>query len=286
MKLGVIIILYHPELAHITALVDALCAAGVSVVLVDNSPKPLDVTLPGGCHYLHFPDNVGIAKAQNQGLLHLQERQFTHGILLDQDSQLDLNMIERLCGHFSALERRYDNVAALGPTIYCAFSDAPVKPVVQRPQPVSDNLVKIRQIIASGMMLSLSALKQIGLKEEALFIDGVDHEWCWRAQSKGFFIYQARDVEMPHRQGDARKKVLGITFKIGSPVRLYYQARNILLLVRRGYVPSYWKLRNLLALPIRFAVNRWLLPDGRKRGHYVWCGLKDGVAKKTGKMKE
>ena len=284
MKLGVIVILYHPQPSHINAMVTTLCAADVQVVLVDNSPLALDLSLPEGCHYLHFEENVGIAKAQNEGLKYLLNRHFTHGILLDQDSRLNISMIERLSSHFSALESRHPNVAALGPTIYCEFTETAVQAVVQRPKIVSEHLAQTRQIIASGMMLSLAALSKIGLKEEGLFIDGVDHEWCWRAQSKGYFIYQARDVIMPHRQGDARKKVLGLTFKIGSPVRLYYQARNILLLSRRGYVPLYWKLRNLLALPIRFYVNRYLLPDGNERGRFFWYGLIDGFKKKSGKI--
>lgn len=261
-----------------------LCDAGYSVVLVDNSPQQLDETLPDACHYCHFPSNVGIARAQNEGLKYLIEKHFTHAILLDQDSRLNVAMLQRMAAHFAELESSQDKIAALGPTIYCEFTDTAVMPRIQRPKRVSDGLVEMRQIIASGMMVSLSALRQIGFKEEGLFIDGVDHEWCWRAQASGYRIYQAQDVQMPHRQGDARKNVLGVSFKVGAPIRLYYQARNICLLVRRGYVPLYWKIRNTLALPVRYGVNRWLLPEGRLRGRLFLSGVKDGLSGKSGKM--
>ncbi len=284
MKLGVIIILYHPVESHIVKLCASLSDASVAVVLVDNSPQPMNQPPPEDCAYLHYPDNVGIAKAQNEGLRYLQQHDFTHALLLDQDSRLDTAMIARLSHHFGELTARFGNIAALGPGIYCDLSDTAVKASVQRPKPVADGVVEIRQIIASGMMLSLRALEDIGLKEEGLFIDGVDHEWCWRAQAKGYRIFQAHDVMMPHRQGDARKKVLGVTFKVGAPIRLYYQARNCLILARRGYVPLYWKLRTVLSLPVRYIVNRWCLPEGQLRGRLFLAGIKDGLSHKYGKL--
>jgi len=65
-------------------------------------------------------------------------------------------------------------------------------------------------------------------------------------------------------------------------VRLYYQFRNILILTRRGYVPGYWKMRNLCVLPIRFFANAFLQDQKLTRVKFMLCGLWDGLLKRDG----
>jgi rhamnosyltransferase len=119
-----------------------------------------------------------------------------------------------------------------------------------------------------------------------LFIDGVDHEWCWRAKQKNLMVAIAEKVEMVHRLGDSRSKFAGLTYKVGSPIRLYYQFRNVLILSRRGYVPWYWKCRNLAVLPIRFFANSLLQDHKVDRIKYMLCGLWDGLLKRKGAFNE
>jgi rhamnosyltransferase len=38
--------------------------------------------------------------------------------------------------------------------------------------------------LSSGFFYSREVIEKIGLKNEDLFIDLVDWEWCWRARSK------------------------------------------------------------------------------------------------------
>jgi rhamnosyltransferase len=157
---------------------------------------------------------------------------------------------------------------------------------VQREVSVYENLVCVTQIISSGMMIDLSKLELIGFKDERLFIDGVDHEWCWRAKTQNLLVAIANNVEMVHKLGDGRSKFAGITYKVGSPIRLYYQFRNILILTRRGYVPTYWKTRNVLVLPIRFFANSLLQSNKRERIKFMLCGLLDGLLKRDGSFHE
>lgn len=157
--------------------------------------------------------------------------------------------------------------------------------MIQKGKQVSLGLREVKQIIASGMLISQQAFEKVGEKESALFIDGVDHEWCWRAKRLGLKVYQSQLVSMPHRQGDDRMKVLGITFKQGAPVRLYYQLRNVLILSRRRYVPIYWKCRHLFAIPLRYIVNRFVFENGQERGQFMRKGLRDGIKKTYGPLK-
>lgn len=267
------------------SLVDGLAVENWPIVLVDNSPHVSLFSLPSSCHYIHFPRNLGIAAAQNAGLKHLFSDYAIHGILLDQDSHFTIAMAKALLSQFNSLKQSY-KIAALGPSIYCQFRNEVVVGKLQNGQLISKQVKQVKQIIASGMLLSKTAFDEIGEKESALFIDGVDHEWCWRAGELGFSVFQSLSVKMPHRQGDDRIKVCGLTFKQGAPIRLYYQMRNLLLLSRRDYVPFYWKCRHLLAIPLRYLVNRFYFQHGKERGRFIVKGLCDGMRAKSGSIED
>lgn len=284
MSTGAVIILYHPDKAHVTRMINELTSGGFRVTVVDNSPEETYLPDASPFSYLFCGSNLGIAEAQNLGIQDCLNAGCDDVLILDQDSKISLSIVRRLREHLYSLNAAGIPVAAVGPMLICEFSNKQVKPKLQKALSINDNLSEVRQIIASGMLIPAAAFLDIGPKESELFIDGVDHEWCWRARRKGYKVYQALDVGMPHRQGDARHKILGLEFKQGSPVRLYYQVRNVLVLSRRSYVPVYWKCRHLLALPLRWLVNRWHFPDGQTRGRYFAKGLLDGLRGRTGKL--
>ena len=281
--IGAAVILYKPDSGITFRLIGSVLEQVDVLCIIDNSPLPTVLNIPKSkLHYHHFPKNIGVAAAHNIGLTDLRAAGCSFGMLLDQDSIIDDDLAFRLSSLLIA--SRVDNrpVVAIGPRIICSFSEKTIKPRVQREISVYENLVCVTQIISSGMMIDLSKLELIGFKDERLFIDGVDHEWCWRARTQNLMVAIAKNVEMVHKLGDGRSKFAGITYKVGSPVRLYYQFRNILILARRGYVPNYWKTRNILVLPIRFFANALLQNNKRERIKYMLCGLWDGLLKKEG----
>ncbi|MDC8832681.1 glycosyltransferase family 2 protein [Alteromonas gilva] len=285
MNFAAIITLFHPEQSPLLNNIDLLCQAGWTVVIVDNSPDSHQHWFSANIHYLQFADNAGIAAAQNSGLKLAQQLQSDFAMLLDQDSELNESFIAALMMRTQKACRQFNQLAAYGPTIVSQFDHRAVKAGFQKPIKSDDGFLICRQIIASGMTIPLSVINDIGLMEEGLFIDGVDHEWCWRAQQKGYVVVCDSETSLLHRQGEERKRLLGITFKIGQPLRLYYQYRNILVLLRRAYVPLYWKARNLIALPVRWLVNRFFVADSTLRGRYISAGIKDGLRARTGRYK-
>ena len=279
-----IIILYHPEQSRLLDNIALLHDTGWSVIVIDNSPESHANWLPDYVNYTHCPVNAGIAEAQNIGLREVQQRQHEYALLLDQDSLLSRSLLTGLQSSIIKARKVYPNVAAIGPCIVSEFDHKPVTASIQKPKAVGEGYLSAKQIIASGMVLSVHCLDEVGLKETELFIDGVDHEWCWRARQCGYEIFVDSNLHMIHKQGDARKRVLGVDFKVGQPIRLYYQFRNVLLLLPRPYVPTYWKIRNIIALPCRWIVNRFLLDARSQRGAFMWKGMKDGVKRVSGPM--
>lgn len=285
--IGAIIVVYQPNLALTERLLTRVYGQTKHVVIVDNSPKPHDFRkVIEHYTYLHFPQNIGIAGAHNQGIIYLIKLGCEYALLLDQDSIIPTDMVFNLSSLLKASKKLKHDIVAIGPRIHCSFTDKTERSVIQKEIFEYEDLVGVTQIIASGMMIDLSAIDEIGLKDESLYIDGVDHEWCWRARHMNLSIARAKKVEMIHRLGDSRSKFVGITYKVGSPIRLYYQFRNILLLSRRSYVPTYWKFRCLTLMPIRFFLNAVMQPQRGLRFSYMIKGIFDGLLGKSGAYHE
>ncbi|HFP9739483.1 TPA: glycosyltransferase family 2 protein, partial [Escherichia coli] len=83
---------------------------------------------------------------------------------------------------------------------------------IQRDIQIFEGFSLTKQIIASGKLINLEVLDQVGFMEDDLFIDGVDHEWCWRAGRLGYKIAIIENAIMKHRLGDARGNFLGFTY--------------------------------------------------------------------------
>ncbi|MBC3764917.1 glycosyltransferase family 2 protein [Neptunicella marina] len=281
--MGAVIVLFNPFLAEAQALVNKVSGQVDALCVIDNSPRPSELNLDrANLSYHHFSSNIGIAAAQNVGLSDLCLAKCDRALLLDQDSLVDEYFVKSLSDQLSSAQTDNKRVIAIGPRIVCSFSEKLVKPRVQKELFVHEDFVCVTQIISSGMLIDLHQLELTGFKDERLFIDGVDHEWCWRARRKNFDVAIANNLYMVHRLGDARSKFAGITYKVGSPIRLYYQFRNILILTRRDYVPLYWKIRNILVMPIRFFANTFLQNNKKERLIFMVRGIWDGLRMRDG----
>jgi rhamnosyltransferase len=93
--------------------------------------------------------------------------------------------------------------------------------------------------ITSGSLMPTAIFDQCGWFEEELIIDGVDHEYCFRARAQGYTLAQCRDALLLVAVGSIRcHEVLGLKImaKHYSAKRRYYITRNRLVIVRR-----FWK---------------------------------------------
>ena len=60
----------------------------------------------------------------------------------------------------------------------------------------------------------------------------------------------------------------------------------VLLLVRRDYVPTYWKYSMLVKVVFKLFVYPFTLNKGFERFKYIVRGIKDGILGKSGKINE
>lgn len=266
-----VVVLYNPSTKQVNN-VEAL-ASNYPVVAVDNSKQASSVKCS---HYIPLYDNKGIAAAQNVGIKWVRENGFKFCLLLDQDSIIDKNLILELYEDFIAIKEKDSKVGFIGPV----FVDEVSKQEYKNYSDKNDVYTKTSALIASGCFISMECLDVVGGMDESLFIDLVDFEWCWRAESKGYTGYMTRNVTMTHTIGKEYHNWHGFVLGLSAPFRYYYQYRNTLWLIRRSYVPHKWKLKSI----IRRSLDMILVPIVSKQGWQVLRnminGIKDGLFKK------
>lgn len=210
--------------------------------------------------FVCFEQNVGLAKALNAGIECARVSGATRVILFDQDSEPDADLARRLGVVLDTADQAGLKVAAVGPTPL----DVKDMTVLRDRDPdllLDTEWSEPATVITSGMLIPLRALDAIGPMWEDLFIDDIDHEWCWRARMAGWTVIQARNVFMAHNLGDTAVKVFG-KFKgvHRSPGRHYHIVRNTLAMMRIKGVPLRWRategLKTLYRVPVYIAASR------------------------------
>ena len=270
-KTAVIIVLYYPDAVALAETVEAVLPAAAQVILADNTP-PADYTehlpLPG-CLRINMGGNAGIAAAQAEALLLAAEIGATHVLMLDQDSCVQPGFLEAMEREYQRLEASGASIFALGATIVNSRSGAADKALFDKGKSRADGFTERRQLISSGSLINMVAVRETGLPERGLFIDYVDFEWCWRAAIFGFKCFTTSKVELEHTVGCGDIEAGAYRWVISAPERYFYQFRNYFWLRRRDYVPMGWKWRTFLRMFFYFTY----LPWGRRRAMSYWRNM-------------
>lgn len=209
---------------------------------------------------------------------------------MDQDTVLPRGAVASLLEECIGLEKSGLKVAAVGHA-YRNMLDDQVSQVwvadglklkSRSFVPAQGALIEADFIIASGSLIPLSAINDIGGMEEDLFIDLVDLEWGLRARSRGYKLYQSYSHIMVHTLGNSRPKVLWRNVTFHAPIRNYDSFRNTLLLIKRPYISWAWRLHYLKRI-LPYFVIYGLFPDQRwLRIKFMLQGLRDGLQGRSG----
>ncbi len=265
-----VIVTYNPCLDRLLSSITKLSAQLDGVVVVDNAsqtPPPGALLDNHGFKFtelLELTENIGLAAGQNRGVLIALSRDFTHVLLLDQDSIPYAGMVKSLLAAESALIKKNKKVAVIGPQCidsrsglalpFCQISALGVKKINSTNDSGGDNYCDVDFIISSGSLIRRSVLSEVGLFCEGLFIDNVDIEWCYRASSLGFKCFGVFDAKLDHRLGDRVAQILGglKLVHVHEPERLYFIMRNRISLYRKNHIPLRWKLNDFPRMLAKF----------------------------------
>lgn len=242
-----ILVLYNPDKELLRRVLHSLINEVEYVYISDNSDFN-----HSGCfenfdkvNYVWNGCNIGIAKAQNMGVLWSRKIGATSVLFLDQDSIIENNLVTHLSETMTELEALGIQVGAVGPALFNRFQEKDLEGTFRKGKSIGKDIREVQELISSSSLIPLKNFETVGMFEDNLFIDVVDFEWCWRA---AFYhdlrFFRDSGVKLNHAQGEGDKFVLFFRISVSAPIRMFYQYRNYIMLLSRIYVPNYWKFSN------------------------------------------
>lgn len=213
------------------------------VYVVNNSAADLDtqrllgsLSKTDGIFVLDQTENVGVAAGFNAGMRRGLADGYDYIWVFDQDSTVADGMLAHLLAAFTDT---VSPVAIAGPSLRAEETGFLYDG--------NDGMGAVEQstIISSGALFSRIALERIGLHDERLFIDYVDHDISLRARRAGFAVVKVLDTVLDHRFGASTPATfLGRRIYLSnySTMRQYYMTRNRIIMIRRyGFGRWFWE---------------------------------------------
>jgi rhamnosyltransferase len=272
----------------LTGLVEILLAAVDLVFVVNNGPD-LSLTLntfKNNLITISNTTNLGLAHALNQGLAAAFSYETIEMVVLfDQDSSPSAGLIRQLLARTKSAVLFGLKVAAIAPTLVDERNcDSAKEKFDQRV--FETNLEGLREsetAATSGSVVPRGAYERVGPMMGELFIDGIDHEWSFRAKSFGYHCYRDESLKMLHNMGDISWVFRGRHRPIyRMPARHYFLVRNTMYLATLPYVTKSWKLREVARTLPRALAYIWFSTSRSTTFVLLFFAIRDGVTGRLG----
>jgi rhamnosyltransferase len=287
-KIVGVIVTYKPDIEVLDKLIESIQNQLAKIIIVDNTPngsKDLEkYKTYSNIEIIYLYDNYGIAYAQNVGIKKALENNADYILLSDQDTVYPPDFVEKMLECFAE-----EKVAACGPVYINTVTGvlSPIRKIYFKKEYVTSGKHEVFQMIASGKILNSRYLPDIGLMREDLFIDYVDHEWCWRAIKKGYKLLINADVKIDHKLGYSWRKFFGKKISLSNHIRYYYLVRNVFYLALYSDTLSFPHRILLLSQGFKFLIAYPLLSKPHiKNLKFVLKGFYHGIIGKLGKLDE
>ena len=172
-SVAIVVVLYKAEMSvyHERLLEDEM----VTLVVVDNTPDRDLALKKDRLIYVPLQRNMGIATAQNEGIRQAECLGCDYIIFFDQDSKIPERYSEGIIEEYKRIEQLIPNLFLLGPTIINGRTEEEYKSTIHKDIWMTEDFIRRREIISSGSCVSLRKIEEVGLNDDSLFIDYVDH---------------------------------------------------------------------------------------------------------------
>ncbi len=295
MRILTVAVTYNPDTDLLARVLEAVAPQVEGVAVVDNGSGNAEFVKETAAavtaYVIANERNFGIAAAQNQGIALAKAKGYSHILLLDQDTILAPGVVADLSSNLMSLEKEQGSVAAIGPAYFELNSQKQARAYRANGLLLSRLLLKglgdpVQSdfIIASGSLIPIAVLEEVGGFNEDLFIDLVDVEWCFRARAAGYKSYLSPTAAVEHRLGTGTISVGSRQIAIHTPVRNYYWVRNALWLAKQPFTPRAWRFY-FASRSIAFFFTYTTLVDSRAlRMRLMAYGLWDGFRGRLGAL--
>ncbi len=281
MRIAATTILYNPA-ANYLENIRSYAGLVEKVYIIDNSEFPPEcrqeeISSIGNATLILNNQNLGIAKALNQGIKLAMADGFDWVLTMDQDSSFDGDNFQN---YLASLEKLDDS------------ENAAVTGVVYEPGKlkVPEKITSANMLITSGSFINIEIFKRLGGYLEKLFIDEVDHEYCFRAKLAGYQVLLFEHIFLKHNLGESREvnnlmKNRKIKRNIHSSTRLYYIIRNTIYL-KSNYAKSFPEEITTLQKDVLIRIKNRLLYADRKfySLRLIFLGIYHSLIGRYGKL--
>jgi rhamnosyltransferase len=293
-----IVVTFDPDRERFNGLLAATRPQVDAVLVVDNGSSASNLAwlrlLQGDAlQLLELGRNTGVAGAQNFGIAAARRTQCDFVLLLDHDSVPAADMVAKLLGGIAHARSLGSRVAAAGPRYLDSRHDNPPPFIRIRGVRVTrcrcdaeDAVVEVDYLIASGCLIPMPVLDEVGDMREELFIDYVDIEWGLRARAHGFRSYGVCAARMSHHLGEHPIRFLGMEIPLHSPLRHYYLMRNAVTLYRDRSMPMNWKFADGIRLALKYGFYPLFAPPRMAHLRMMTLGIRDGLLGKGGQLND
>jgi rhamnosyltransferase len=262
------------------------------VLVMDNSDAPIGadgLDMGNGVEYISSNGNVGIAEAQNRGIMRAAEIGADFILLLDDDSNFPAGGVATMLRDLQEERVSFPHTVGIGPRVVDERTGQALVAIWRgtriRPGTIS-GITEVAYLVSSGALIDARSLRQYGLFRSDYFIDHVDQEWGLRVGIAGGRLVITPNVTMIHKLGDepTLSRSGNVRYTHDSPIRDYYLTRNAILLMRDLKLPLQ-RYPGLLRLLIDSSIRKVL---GRSRTREqrlaVLRGLAHGIRNRRGKL--
>lgn len=283
-----IVVTHHPD-ATLRDRLEILVHQVRQVIVVDNSSDeagrnsiaaarsafPAQIVVVENC------ENIGVAAALNRGFAAVRTREVAWVLCLDQDS----TVLPDLMATVLDASGSYCGTAPVA--IISVFSG--IEPLAGVEPPFGElPYAEVITAITSGSLISMEAFKRVRGFREELFIDSVDHDFCFRVLDAGYRILLTRKPGMKHAIGSpAQRKFLWKrpTSSNHSALRRYYMSRNRMIIFREQARKRPTWVKEMKRLHWHEVIRWCLIEDDRARKVYATLlGTWHGIRGKLGKL--
>lgn len=229
-SIAAVVLLFHPDEA-VRKNIESYRKEVDFLYLVDNSSDLSAARMWrksllefDNVYLIHEGENIGIGKALNLALNQARKDQCEWLLTMDQDSLFPDGTLKRM---MNALDNSpIKNMALLSPVH--------IKSTLHHTMDKMDKgLRAVEFVMTSGNLIHIDSALSIDGYDEDLFVDEVDHDFCFRLGEAGYSIFQYESMHLLHRLGEPYGR--WVTIKGYPPVRLYYMMRNYLEIRQRHF---------------------------------------------------
>lgn len=239
---AVVIVLYHPEVDSLSYFRE-LANSVDRLILVDNTPsEAINYPWPKQVDYISNGENLGIAKALNQGIEKLLKEGYKFVFLFDQDSRVKDDFFEKMlifkCMNTQGVAIWAPDFLDINTGMRSRFTKLGRWTYRSLSCEGNQSPIVVSFVITSGSLLDLYTWEMLGRFREDFFIDHVDSEYCLRVAVHGFSILVNPNVVLQHAVGKRSvHKLFGQVIKPNhhNYIRRYYISRNgVCVLIQYG----------------------------------------------------